>query len=154
MYVSNLRMIIQKIGYINVSVTADQTPNKNKEFDDALNGKPALLKNNLISPIAQHFLDDVSANRKGVDPELTKGATVTAQLAINGGLCDGIMSLSEIIEGITTDKMPTKQRVSTNRVLNNSVQSNLKPQNNIMDKYSLDILGFICHEIYLLGSVG
>jgi protease IV len=129
----NSSAIDKRIGYINVSATADQTPNKNKEFDDALNGKPGLLKNNLINPIAQHFLDDVSANRKGIDPELMKGATVTAQLAMNGGLCDGIMSLSDIIEGIYTDKMPIKQHKSTNAVPTNSVQSNLKPQNTMKD---------------------
>jgi ClpP class serine protease len=132
----NSSAIDKKIGYINISVTADQTPNKNKEFDDALNGKPALLKNNLIGPIAQHFLDDVCANRKGIDPELMKGATVTAQLAINGGLCDGIMSLSEIIEGITTDKMPTKQRTSTNSVPTNNIKSNLKTPKNTMEKFN------------------
>ena len=133
---TNTTSLDKKVGYINVSVTADATPDKNAEFDQALNGKPGLLKDHLINPIAQHFIDDVKTQRPGIDPKMLRGATVTAQIALDAGMIDGIMSLSDIIEGIATDKMPTKQRVSTNRVQNNSVQSNLKTPKNTMEKFN------------------
>lgn len=133
---TNTTSLDKKVGYINVSVTADATPDKNAEFDQALNGKPGLLKDHLINPIAQHFIDDVKTQRPGIDPKMLRGATVTAQLALDAGMIDGIMSLSDIIEGITTDKMPTKQRTSTNSVPTNNVKSNLKTPKNTMEKFN------------------
>jgi ClpP class serine protease len=118
--------IDKKIGYIEVTVTSDMTPDKNREFHEALNGKPQLLKERLINPIGQHFVDDVKVNRPGINPEMMKGATVTAEIAIKNGMADGILSIKEIIDGVINDNLPAKNSSTPTKT---PPTPNLKPRN-------------------------
>ena len=105
---------LEKGGIKQITVVSDSTPDKGKEFDNALSGDTKLLKEHLINPIGQHFKDDVIMNRPGIDEKMIQGYTLSAQLAIDAKMADGIMSLSEIIKGITTSTMPkTKSSKST-----------------------------------------
>jgi ClpP class serine protease len=139
---SNTTALDKKVGYINISVTADATPDKNAEFDQALNGKPGLLKDHLINPIADHFISDVKAQRPGIDPKMLRGATVTAELALASGMIDGIMSLSDIIEGITTDSLQAKVNSSAPKIISST---NLIPKNKAMNTFSFS--GWIANVI-------
>lgn len=117
---------LEKEGIKNITVLSDSTPDKGKEFDDAINGKPKLLKEHLINPIGQHFQDDVIMNRPGIDETMIQGYTLSAQLAIDAKMADGIMSLSEIIKGITTNTMPkTKSSNTTTNSLTNKIKSEM-----------------------------
>ena len=110
----------KNIGYKRVSVTSDQTPDKNREFDEALKGNARLLKENIMTPIAQHFIDDVTSNRK-VSAIALKGATYAAEKGIKEGMGDGIMSLNELLEFLKKGETPT-----TN---NNTPRNSSTPKN-------------------------
>ena len=82
----------EKSGTKQISIVSDSTPDKGKEFDNAINGNPKLLKEHLINPIGQHFKDDVLKNRPKIDAKMIQGYTLSAQLAIEAGMADGIGS--------------------------------------------------------------
>jgi len=115
----------KKYGIKEISVFAETSPDKNKEFLEALKGKPELLKSHLVNPMGKHFLDDVVANRPGIDSEIIKGSTVAAELAVQAKMCDGIMSITDIIKGIIKKEMPkTSQDTSTNS-FTNKIKTNM-----------------------------
>ncbi len=117
----------KKMGFLDVSVTSQMTPDKNREFSEAINGNPQLLLNHLINPIGQHFFDDVKINRPGMNLQMMKGATVAAAIAIENGMADGIMSITEIVSSIISKNFPSPQKNSV--APTNSPNSNLKPKN-------------------------
>ncbi|MEA5458680.1 S49 family peptidase [Arcicella sp. LKC2W] len=129
----NSSAIDKRIGYQEITVTSDMTPDKNREFSEALNGKPQLLKDHLINPIGQHFVDDVTTNRPSINREMIKGATVTAEIAIKNGMADGILSIKQIIDGIANDNLPAN---SSSTPTKTPPVSNSKP-NNTMKNISL-----------------
>lgn len=120
-----------KFGYKRVVVTSDQTPDKGREFDEALQGNPRLLKDHIMTDIAQHFIDDVKTNRK-VDPIAIKGSTYAAEKAMKMGFCDGIMPLNEILSNLKKGQAPS---VPSNSSTPKNT-SNFKIQNNTMEKFN------------------
>jgi len=125
-------------GYKRVSVTSDQTPDKNREFDEALKGNARLLKENIMTPIAQHFIDDVKSNRFQVSAIALKGATYAAQKAIKEGMGDGIMSLNELLEFLKKGETPTTNK-NTSRNSSTPKNTSFPTSNfpkNTMDKFN------------------
>lgn len=125
---TNTAAIDKKLGVQDMSVTSDMTPDKNREFSEALKGRPQLLKDRLINPIGQHFVDDVKMNRPGINPEMTKGATVTAEIAIKNGMADGILTINQIVMGIVDNNLPTAKSSST-PTNTTTPNTNFKPKN-------------------------
>lgn len=109
----------KKSGIEDVTVIADQTPDKGAEYRQAIQGKPQLLKENIINPTAQVFIDDVKANRKINNTSILKGSALTAEKAIQAGLCDAVMPLSDLIQvaigdGKVTNTTPNRNTKSSN----------------------------------------
>lgn len=103
----DIREYLDMNGIKEITVNASLSTNKNKAFDDAINGDAAMLRNNLLDPINQNFLRSVQRNRgrklgnnvPSLDftqlspeqtPEVLTGQVYVGQKAIDAGLVDRI----------------------------------------------------------------
>lgn len=85
-----------------ISVYAKESPDKNADYREALDGKPERLQAKL-TPIAQAFHADVKAGRQNLQaeaPGVLTGDTYYAEEAIRLGLADGILTLEQCVENI------------------------------------------------------
>jgi ClpP class serine protease len=88
----------EKMGMKLVTVTATDSTDKTKAFDEALKGKPALLRTQLLDPLNDAFLATIRANRPGVSDDALTGKLYVGQLAIDAGLADELGSLQDAIQ--------------------------------------------------------
>lgn len=134
-------------GVEEITVVSDLSPDKNKEWDEALKGKSELLKDHILNPMAKAMHEDIRSQRN-IPEDIMLGSSLASELALQNGLCDGIMSIQELIQGIASgtikpeapkpkskasDKAPAPAQ-TTAELPKQSVQSN---QNNPMKKFNL-----------------
>ncbi len=126
----------ERAGIKRIDVVSSQTPEKTAEFTQAMKGNAKLLQQNIIDPTAQVFIDDVLANRKIKNQSILKGASVIAEKAIEVGLCDAIMPMSELIKIAMGEGkiMATPQNTSKSK-------SNIQPKNQMEKNPTFDFFG-------------
>lgn len=88
----------QKMGIVPVTVTATDSTDKTKMFDEALKGKPALLRSQLLDPLNNEFVATVQANLPDATPDTLTGKLYVGQAAVDNGLANQLGSLQEAIQ--------------------------------------------------------
>ncbi|WP_074406637.1 S49 family peptidase [Aquimarina megaterium] len=86
------------------TVYADQSPDKNKDFEEALKGNYKLLKELTLNPLAKKFQDTIKKNRLGKLNEsiegILTGRMFYAEDALEYGLIDSIGNFDAAIEKV------------------------------------------------------
>lgn len=88
----------EKLGITSVTVTATESTEKTKAFDEALKGKPALLRTQLLDPLNDVFVATMKAYRPGMVAEATNGRLFVGQALVDAGLADQVGSLQDAIQ--------------------------------------------------------
>lgn len=79
-------------------VYADQSKLKNKVFKEALNGNYEPLKQNLLNPYAESFINKIKEYRPQIkESSVFEGATFMAEDALRIGMIDGILSFNDVL---------------------------------------------------------
>ncbi len=93
---ADLQPAYEKMGVKFHTVTADQSMDKTKMFEDLRAGKYDDYKKNFLNPLAELFINTVKENRPNVKDSQLTGKVFFARDAV-GSLIDGIKSLDEAI---------------------------------------------------------
>lgn len=117
-----------------LEIYADQSTEKNGLYRDAIDGNTSPIKEQMLNPLCQMFIDYVSANRPNINQDVLKGATYLGQSALDNGLIDGFRSLQEVIDEAAGTAQPT---VTTNNNLDN--ESDYEDSQTITE-YSMDFI--------------
>jgi ClpP class serine protease len=88
----------EKMGITPVTVTATDSVDKTRMFDEALKGKPGLLRTQLLDPLNNEFLATVKANLPEATADTLTGKLYVGQAAIDNGLADQLGSLQDAIQ--------------------------------------------------------
>jgi ClpP class serine protease len=88
----------EKMGIKSVTVTATASTDKTKMFDEALKGKPGLLRSQLLDPLNDEFLAVVATNLPGATADTKTGKLYVGQAAVDNGLADQLGSLQDAIQ--------------------------------------------------------
>jgi len=88
----------ERLGIKSVTVTATDSTDKTKMFDDALKGKPAQLRTQLLDPLNDEFLATVKANLPEATPDTLTGKLYVGQNAVDNGLANQLGSLQDAIQ--------------------------------------------------------
>jgi len=88
----------QKLGIVPVTVTATDSSDKTAMFDQALKGKPGLLRSQLLDPLNDEFLATVKANCPDATPDTLTGKLFVGQAAVDNGLANQLGSLQDAIQ--------------------------------------------------------
>lgn len=88
----------EKMGIKSVTVTATDSSDKTKMFDEALKGKPGLLRSQLLDPLNDEFLATVKANLPAATDDTLTGKLYVGQAAVDNGLADQLGSLQDAIQ--------------------------------------------------------
>jgi ClpP class serine protease len=81
-----------------VTVTATESTEKTKAFDEALKGKPALLRSTMLDPLNDVFVASVQSHLPDIDPEALHGRLYVGQAAVDAGLAHKLGSLQDAIQ--------------------------------------------------------
>lgn len=83
-----------------VRIYADQSEEKNQEFEEAINNSNfKLIKEKVLNPHAQDFIDDIKKNRPNVKDDQLKGATWNASELV-GTLIDSIGDFNHAVDRV------------------------------------------------------
>jgi ClpP class serine protease len=88
----------ERLGIKSVTVTATDSTDKTKMFDDALKGKPGQLRTQLLDPLNDEFLATVKANLPTATPDTLTGKLYVGQHAVDNGLANQLGSLQDAIQ--------------------------------------------------------
>lgn len=86
-------------GEIYARIYADQSSEKNLEYEQALEGNASVIKETCLNPLAEQFIQDMKANRPGCTDDLLKGKTYFAKDVV-GSFIDSIGSMDDAIEAV------------------------------------------------------
>lgn len=111
----DISVLLKGMGIKIVEVYAPQSTDKNQEMIQALAGKEGLLKENILHPDAQLFIDTVAKNRPSVNKEALKGAMKLGKAGLDNGLIDGIMNFRELINQVMGDGVPKATAMPTQK---------------------------------------
>jgi ClpP class serine protease len=89
---------LAKLGLVQVTVTATDSTDKTKAFDEALKGKPALLRSQMLDPLNDEFLKTVRANCPDVVEDALTGKVFVGQACVDAGLAHQVGSLQDAIQ--------------------------------------------------------
>ncbi len=94
------RAYLEKLGYKFHEIYPEESKNKNEAFKLAMEGKYDMIKEEMLSPMARKFQNDVRAARPNLkeEPGVLTGKTFGADKALEVGLIDSIGSLSQAID--------------------------------------------------------
>jgi protease-4 len=95
----DMKPMFEKMGIKFHDIYAPQSTEKNQTFIEAKKGKYELIKEKLLSPFADAFIQSVRNNRPQIsdDGHVFAGAEYTAKNALEIGLIDGIMTLDKVV---------------------------------------------------------
>ncbi len=117
------RGFFKKAGIKVEHLYATQSSNKNKLYQDAIDGKPSDLITRMLDPMAQSFIDHVKAHRSISEEEAFTGKTYLSAEAIEMGMIDGVMPFEDVLtHAISLAKAPKPQ--TENNTTNNSLTMN------------------------------
>jgi ClpP class serine protease len=88
----------EKMGITQVTVTATASVDKTKMFDEALKGKPGLLRTQLLDPLNDEFLAVVTTNLPDATDDTKTGKLYVGQAAVENGLADQLGSLQDALQ--------------------------------------------------------
>jgi ClpP class serine protease len=88
---------LAEMGVKEMRIYADQSSEKNIAYEEALKGSFTPIKETILNPTAQIFIDAVKANRPHVKNEALKGQLYIASKAVEMGLVDGKSSLKNAL---------------------------------------------------------
>jgi len=98
--IKDFSSVLEKMGVNVVEIYAPQSTDKNKLVTDALKGNTEGIANEVLKPIVDKFIADVSINRTEIDPSVFTGKMYQANKAIEMGMLDGIKSFEEVAQSI------------------------------------------------------
>lgn len=84
-------------GFVRLRIYADSSDEKNKEYEQALEGDFELIKENVLNPLAEDFRNDVKSHRPKSTDQQRHGRTYYAQDVI-GSLIDSIGSFKDAVK--------------------------------------------------------
>jgi len=125
-------------GFKEMYFNADSSPDKNQDVIKAIEGDATQLKENIINPTNEIFMDTVKANRKlklktvtigdeDFEEPLT-GKVYLSKTAMSFGLIDGICTMDEVIErALELSEPPTPKQTE---IINTQTRKHLKFQYN------------------------
>lgn len=86
-------------GYVEMRIYADQSAEKNADYEAALEGDTRLIRENLLDPLCEKFINDMKANRPAAADDQLKGRTYFAKDVV-GSLIDGIGGMADAIDAV------------------------------------------------------
>jgi len=91
------RTYLEKLGYKFHEIYPEESANKNEAFKLAMEGKYDMIKEEMLSPMARKFQNDVRAARPNLKeaPGVLTGKTFGADKALEVGLIDSIGSFKQ-----------------------------------------------------------
>lgn len=110
----------EKQGVVFHSIYADQSSEKNKDFEEIRKGEYKKYRESTLNPLADRFISTVK-NGRGVsitDESIFKGRVDFADKAIEVGLVDQIASFDETITIALTLAEENKQQILANQITN------------------------------------
>lgn len=103
--------IVKRADVEEITVNADTSPQKNLAFENLKNGDTKLIKESLLNPMNQIFIDEVKALRPDASVDALEGATFVGKAAKKAGLIDKEGTLQTAL--LEAQKL-TKQRQKLN----------------------------------------
>lgn len=98
-------------GYVQIRIYADQSEEKNADYEQALEGNTQIIKEDVLNPLCQMFIDDMKANRPATPDEQLKGKTYFAKDVV-GTLIDQIGSFDDAVNAIFEMAKQTEDKKS------------------------------------------
>lgn len=95
-------------GEIYARIYADQSSEKNLEYEQALEGNASIIKETCLNPLAEQFIQDMKANRPGCTDDLLKGKTYFAKDVV-GSFIDSIGTMDDAIDAVLQLAAPAKE---------------------------------------------
>jgi len=94
------RPVLEKMGYVLHEIYPEESENKNEAFKLALKGDYDKIKEEMLSPMAKKFQNDVRAARPNLkeEPGVLTGKTFGADKALEVGLIDSIGSFKQAMQ--------------------------------------------------------
>lgn len=90
---------LEKDGIKIHEVYATKSTDKNNEFRELLdNGNDTLMRENLLDPLNEAFINAVRSQRPGINEEVFSGKCYFSEDAMKMGLIDGIKSFDEVLQ--------------------------------------------------------
>ena len=86
-------------GYVEMRIYADQSEEKNADYEAALEGETKLIRENMLNPLCQIFIDDMKQNRPSATDDQLKGRTYFAKDVV-GTLIDSIGTFEDAIQAV------------------------------------------------------
>lgn len=91
---------LEKLGYKYHEIYSTLSPDKNREYREALEGKYDLMQKEGLDPFAKIFQDQIRANRPKVKEDSMTGKMYLAVEALERGLIDGIGGIELAVEKV------------------------------------------------------
>lgn len=86
-------------GYVEVRIYADQSSEKNADYEAALEGNTQIIRDETLNPLCERFINDMKANRPNVTDDLLKGKTYFAENVV-GTLIDSIGTFDDAMTAV------------------------------------------------------
>lgn len=89
---------LERMGFKQVTVTATESTEKTRAFDEALKGKPALLRSQMLDPLNDVFVSAIKTALPAASPDTLTGKLFVGQNAVDAGLAHQLGSLQDAIQ--------------------------------------------------------
>jgi ClpP class serine protease len=89
---------LERMGFKQVTVTATESTEKTRAFDEALKGKPALLRSQMLDPLNDVFVSAIKTHLPDASPDTLTGKLFVGQMAVDAGLAHQVGSLQDAIQ--------------------------------------------------------
>ncbi len=86
-------------GYVEMRIYADQSEEKNADYEAALEGETKLIRENVLNPLCEIFINDMKANRPSATDDQLKGRTYFAKDVV-GTLIDSIGTFDDAVRAV------------------------------------------------------
>lgn len=86
-------------GYVAMRIYADQSEEKNAEYEAALQGETKLIRENVLNPLCEIFIRDMKENRPSATDDQLKGRTYFAKDVV-GTLIDSIGTFEDAVKAV------------------------------------------------------
>lgn len=86
-------------GYVQLRIYADQSSEKNADYEAALEGNTQIIRDEVLNPLCERFINDMKANRSAVTDDQLKGKTYFAENVV-GTLIDSIGTFDDAMKAV------------------------------------------------------